>query len=678
MNNAIDIGEGTLRVQSIASTVRNAMEDYVAGFTKNATYKSAPDASEYMKLPIVRAFVQSLTGQRFYFVGPAGIGKTSFLKAVGDALGYDVVIINAANLGVENLQVPFPVYSEEMGMQVLKPLIFSRFTTDKKKIIFIDEIGRADEGLANTLMELLQEGTLCGLPIPNLVTVVAADNPQGKAYGRMAGLDFSQADRFCAVELDATSTPWRRALAEQFKDTDLSKVFATYDTLDKDIREVLNPRVLAFTIDALLEGLPGLWSLPIVSGHRRMLVTKSGEDVTLNVLDKLAKALNTQNRETVTDPVERAVEYMLRKKQNIFFEGRPGIGKTSYIKALLTKLGARYHYDSAAVLSPEDLNVPFPSPNGVTLDLALAAKFADPLPWVWIVDEIARGSRRTQNAIMEPIQERTVGGKKTNIIATVALNNPREVAGFKLDVGKNDLAQASRFALSIQIDSENIPFSSYLKALYGEDVATPFIEWWEDDLDEVGRVLCTPRGLERMIPTHELGNDLQWCLPFIGGEYVKVPLVDLHARLEKRPLARLKAIVADVDQYESYLSLGKDEYAMEHATVFMAFNKADVASLEKVRDVCVTLYRVLDRQHRIDLMRNPANGLQSFWNKVLMESAKESTIEVLTRLMKSKSPRHEPSVYAAAIDRIEKEIAESKKRAAEDQLAKKAKTDSAS
>lgn len=613
---------GALKLQDTLSTVRNAMEDYVAGFKPNATYKSAPEAQDYMKLPIVKAFVQSLTGQRFYFVGSAGIGKTSFLRAVGNALGYDVIIINAANLSVENLQVPFPVWSEEMAMQVLKPLIFSRFTTDLKKIIFIDEIGRADDGLANTLMELLQEGTLCGLPIPNLATVVAADNPQGKSYGRMAGLDFSQADRFCAVELDSTSTPWRRALADQFSSVDLTKVFSTYDTLDKDIREVLNPRVLAFLIDALLEGLPGFWALPIVCGNRRMLVTRGGEDVTQDVLNKIAKALNTQNRESIPEPVERAMEYMLRKKQNVFFEGRPGIGKTSYIKALLTKLGARYHYDSAAVLSPEDLNVPFPGPDGVTLDLALAAKFADPLPWVWIVDEIARGSRRTQNAIMEPIQERTVGGKQTNIIATVALNNPRSVAGFKLDVGKNDLAQASRFALSIQIDAENIPFGPYLKDVYGEDVATPFIEWWEDDLDDVGRVLCTPRALERMINTHEAGNELQWALPFVGGEYVKVPLVDLHARLEKRPLARLKAIVADVEQYEADLSLGKDEFPMEHATVFMAFLKADVAALEKVREVCVRLYRVLDRQHRIDLIRQGGER-QRFWNGVLQDSAKK-------------------------------------------------------
>jgi MoxR-like ATPase len=612
------VGLGTIAFQDKLLQVRDAMETYVDGFSANATYSTAPDAAEYMKLPIVRAFVHALTGQRYYFVGSAGIGKTSFLKAVGTALGYDVIVINAANLSVENLQVPFPVFDEEMQMQVLQPMIFNRFMTDKKKIIFIDEIGRADSGLANTLMELLQEGTLCGHEIPNLVTVIAADNPQGKAYGRMAGLDFSQADRFCAIQLDTTSTPWRRALAEQFNTVDLTKVFGAYASLDKDVREILNPRVLAFLIDALLEGLPGMWALPIVTGARRLLINHNKEDVTIAVINKIAKALGTENRLSVENSVDRAIDYMLRKKQNIFFEGRPGIGKTSYIKAALKKAGVNYHYDSAAVLSPEDLNVPFPSKDGLVLDLALAAKFADPNPWVWVVDEIARGTRRTQNAIMEPIQERTVGGLPTNIIATVALNNPRQVAGMKLDVGKNDLAQASRFALSIQIDAHDIPFGRYLKDTYGDDIAAPFLEWWDTSLDDVGRVLCTPRCLERMIGVYHAGNDLTWALPFVGSVYVAVPLTELHMRLANREIPRLKAVVAKVDFYEVELAKGKDETPMEHACVYNAFCKADIVELEVVRDVCIRLFRVLDKQHRIDLMRLDGDR-QQFWAKVLID-----------------------------------------------------------
>jgi len=610
------------KLADAVSAVKDALEKYLASYQPNATYKSKPELKDYLALPIVKAFVHALsTGQRMYLVGEAGIGKTSFVKAVGNEMGYDVISINAANLGVENLFVPFPRTHPEWGSRVIKSLFYKRFATDTQKVIFIDEIGRADAGLANTLMELLQEGTLAGEKIEGLVTVIAADNPQGTSYGKMSGLDFSQADRFATVVLDSKSTPWRRALATEFAEVDLTKVFTTYDTLDADVRKIANPRVLAFIISALLEGFPGECALPMVTGVRQKLVTKAGNDVTKDVLDKIASALGTINRESIPDIVDRAVDYSIRHGKNIYIQGRPGIGKTARIKAILKTKNITAHYDSAAVLQPEDLTIPFPSDDGKTLDLVPMEKFADPNPWIWIVDEIARGSRRTQNAIMEPIQERTFGGLKTGLIATIALNNPREVAGFKLDVGKNDLAQASRFALSIEIDAKDIPSARFLREVYGEELATPFIEWWEDDLDDIGRVLCTPRCLERMINLHESGNDLLWALPFVNGEYVKVPLVELHARLDKRPLARLRQVVANVDEYATQLALGKDEEAMAHATVFMAFYKADIPQLEEVRDICVRLFDLLDRQHRIDLIRQGGDR-QKFWHGILTESSK--------------------------------------------------------
>lgn len=606
--------------------VKEALEKHLANYPKNATYKSGPSAKDYMALPIVKAFLHAVaSGQRYYLVGEAGIGKTSFVKEIGRSLGYEVIAINAANLGVENLFVPFPTTTDE-GARVLKSLFFSKFTTDLPKVIFIDEIGRADAGLANTLMELLQEGTLAGEVIPNLVTVIAADNPQGSSYGRMAGLDFSQADRFATVKLDSKSTPWRYAIAAEFPEVDLSKVYSAYDTMDSQVRQILNPRVLEFTIAGLLEGFPAILSLPIVNGVRQTLTDRGGNDRTKEMLDKLASALGTVNRDAVPDVVDRAVEYAVRTGRNVYIQGRPGIGKTARIKALLKKMGVAFEYDSAAVLQPEDLTVPFPGADGRTLDLVPMAKFGKSQPWVWVVDEIARGSRRTQNAIMEPIQERTLGGNPTSLVCTIALNNPREVAGFKLDVGKNDLAQASRFALSLEIDAADIPSMQFLREKYGEEVATPFTEWWEDDLDDVGRVLCSPRGLDRMIEMYEAGNDLQWALPFVNGDYVKVPLVELHARLDKRPLARLRQIVSRVEYYEEELAKGSDDgnAEMPHATVFHAFYKADLGQLNEVKDVCVRLYRLLETQHRIDLIRQGGER-QRFWNDVLMAGDKPTT-----------------------------------------------------
>lgn len=615
--------KGTISLQDGLVNIREAIEKYVEAYEPNATYKTKPEVKDYMKLPIVMGLAHALgsgstgKGQRYYFVGDAGVGKTSFVKALCSALGYEMVYINASNTGVENLFVPFPRFDEKQAQQVLETLFFEKFASPNPKVVFIDEFSRADSGIANTFMELLQEGTLAGREIPGLVTVIAADNPQGSAYGRLASLDFSQADRFTTVRIDSKGTPWRRALAETFPQTDLSKVFSTYDTLDADVRRILNPRVLEFVIRGLLAGFPGEYALPMVTGVRQRLVNSTGTDVTQATLDKIAAALGVPNRERVSDVVAKVVRYAVAEGQNVYIQGRPGIGKTSIIKALLASMEVDHEYDSAAVMSPEDLSVPFPSQDGSTLDLVPTAKFARSAPWVWIVDEIARGSRRTQNAIMEPIQERTIGGRDTNLIATIALNNPREVAGFKLDVGKNDLAQASRFALSIEIDAADIASAAYLRDMYGEEIATPFVEWWEDDLDDVGRVLCTPRALERMISLHQAGNPLEWALPFVNGDYVKVPLVELHARLDNRPLARLKQVVANVDQYAEELALGKDESPMEHATVFMAFYKADVSQLEEVRDVCSRLFGLLDRQHRIDLIRQGGER-QTFWNSVLL------------------------------------------------------------
>ena len=242
-------------------------------------------------------------------------GKTSFIRwFVTKVLGYEMVYIPAAQISIENLMVPFPADDPEFGRKVLETMFFNQFTSDKKKVVFIDEIGRADASLGNTLMELLQEGTLGGKAVPGLVTVLAADNPGGAAYGKMSGLDFSQADRFAAVSLSSKDTPWRRHLAEEFPETDLTRTFSVYDTLPAEVRETLNPRVLSFLIKALQNGFPALMALPMVNGKRVMLTTRGEtsasaiEKYTNTTLDKIASALGTVNRTSVPDLVKKAIE----------------------------------------------------------------------------------------------------------------------------------------------------------------------------------------------------------------------------------------------------------------------------------------------------------------------------------------------------------------------------------
>jgi len=68
---------------------------------------------------------------------------------------------------------------------------------------------------------------------------------------------------------------------------------------------------------------------------------------------------------------------------------------------------------------------------------------------------------------------------------------------------------------------------SYLMRKYPAEVVTRVTEWWEEDLDEVGRALCTPRYLERLIALHVANEPLENALP------LKVPLHDLRTRLQQ-------------------------------------------------------------------------------------------------------------------------------------------------
>jgi MoxR-like ATPase len=616
-------------LQASLHRFRDALEAELATFRPNATYDKAPSVNEYLKLKMVRGVLHSVsTGQRYLFLGESGVGKTSFIRWVTRILGIRMAFINAAQMSIENIQVPFPV--KDGGRRFLRQVLDKQFISNGEPwLIYINEINRADPSLLNTLMEILQEGSIGGIELENLVTVIADGNRYG-TYGRMAEMDFSQADRFVTVELNANDTPWRRALAEKYDTTDLSELFAYYRKLPAEVRRVLSPRVLDHMIDAVQFGFAPIYALPILNGQRQRLVRGEGEaaeDITVEVLSKVCETLKVTYRESNADILALTIRYVLERRQNVYLEGEPGMGKSAVVKAMVRQAGARYVYDSGSVLNPEDLSVPVPDEDGRSLRLLPMEKYIEEDPFVWVFDEFFRQSRRTANATMEPVQERTIGGESMKgLIATIAINNPPKTStGMKLSVGKGDLAQATRFAVSVQLDPSDIPAIPYLLATYGEDVAAPFIEWWQDDIGDEGRSLVTMRCIERLIGLYLArdilpGVELEEGLPFLR-ERVGVNLVDLEARLSKRSSARLRQIVAAADTWAERLAAGEMVDAEAQAAVMYAFTQAEVVQLEAARDVCVRLYSLLSRQHQVAILRQKGER-QVFWTKVVADARK--------------------------------------------------------
>ena len=616
-----------------------------SGFGGNATFAKPPAPETLTAYEMVRALIWAIaSGQRILFKGDSGIGKTKVIKWFCRLFGIDVVLLPLATMSIENIMVPTPVEDED-GNRSIQHMFYERLMADTPKLIFIDEIGRpSDRSILNTVLELLQEGTIANVAIPGLVGVVAADNPGTGLYGKIQSMDLAQASRFVTFEVDTTSTPWQHALASQFADVDLSKLYLGYAKLDRDQRIGMSPAILESVVTMVINGLPGIYGIPKVAGVRQKVVNAAGRDTTDEVLEMIAAALGMPLRQPDESTPLKALEFALREGFRLsattggfttfYGEGPPGVGKTALVKQLLADIAAEAGsgstvymtarevskaeqdriadqlavYMSAPAMQPEDLVIPFATKGG-KLEVLLMKYLSTDTPKVIVIDEVFRSSRRTANSLMELTGEGSIGGRKIpGLVCIIGLNNPREVAGYKLDVGRADPAQSRRFKISVDLSAEAMPAITWLRGTYGDEYAGPFLDWWQEDLGALERLLVPPRVLEMMVRNYAANLDIKAALPYVGDERVPVSLADLHTRLDKRPQARLRAIAADVEKFAADMT-AEDTSAETQATVYTAFSKAELTLLKEHRDAVVRLLSVLEKQFRILLLQSPGQSV---------------------------------------------------------------------
>ncbi|MFE0675755.1 AAA family ATPase [Streptomyces sp. NPDC058867] len=568
------------------------------------------------------------TGQIF---GEHGIGKTAtfFAHLAKAHPGTALVYVPAANLTPDDLLVNAPVRDPHTGELVLRQLVMSQLKPGRPFVLLIDDSLQAGDTIQSQLMQVACDWTLGEHDLRALgcVGVFLTDN-ESLAETSARRSDLALLDRMVTMRITADDTSWRRHLAAKYRLWDLRPVFSLWASLPSALRETLSPRTLDHVLANAREGFPLRWGLPLVDGERLRLAEpgpdgRPGRNRTAEILDGIARALGVPNPSTVPDPVRQVVRAALRNRWQVLLQGPPGCGKTELVRQTLREgLGRDALYFSLPVTNVEDLCAPIPSADG-TLDNLLAAPFTGPEPKAIIWDEYNRPKDRAAFAkLMEVTQEWSLAGRPIeNLRAQIAVQNPPYHLGRKLLVARNNIAQATRFTASLQVEPQDIPANEWLLARYGADAET-VLEWWKHDIDDEGRAWITKRTLERLIKLHRRGLPLEMATVYLGdGEYAPVPLTALIDRFRGRPVTGLRELARDVHAWEARLRSAAeagDEGADDSDVVHQILANAELSQLKKHRTAVVRLVPLLPPKLRATYLVGASRGQQRFWTEVFV------------------------------------------------------------
>jgi hypothetical protein len=620
---------------SSTSTV-DMPKDAKSDWVPNASYPERP--AELDRPLAISSWIDHGIARRrtVHFYGSHGIGKTGRIEEEVAARGLVMVYINLANTTPDDKIICAPVRMPD-GELALTQMLMEDLALDVPYAIYCDDGRQANQKVQNQFMQLTAGWSIGTHELPNLKAVIMSDN-EGAAEGIRTSEDPAVGDRKVTVVLKANDTGWRYALARKFDTVDLKGVFRIWDSLEPELRHILSPRCLEHVIYCALNGFAPIMGLPILGDQRMRLVgtktdgdTKKPADRTKEILTKICSQLGVTYREEVPDLVRKVLKAAMNDRLAVLIQGPPGCGKTEITKQAVREAGLRSVYYSMPFTDPEALVVPMPTSDGKLKALiAEDLRRTDPYAIIW--DEYNRPSSPAAFAkLMEATQQWSLAGIKLGACrAQIALCNPSEWMGRRMGVSKNNIAQADRFTISVQVTPDDIPANDWLLTewpkIAGSDaesqaraktVMETCLEWYKNDIGNEHRQWITKRSLQRLAELALDGLPLENGKIYLGeGDYAPVSLVDLETRLADRPMARLKEIAANIEAWEVKLRAASetaDEGTSDTDQVHQALSLAEISQLWENIDAVVRLIRFLPPKLKGTFFIGASEDEQKFW-----------------------------------------------------------------
>ena len=169
--------------------------------------------------PVVSRKLQILleSGLNILLDGPQGCGKTVLARSIADALGMGFIYFNCgAVIEATDFMASIQVRASESGQpvtdfvktEVLNALEEAAKYSQRRYLVFLDELNRCPESARNALMPALDHTRSIFNPVTNKfmditdnVQFIAAVN-QGSQFSGTFGIDAAQLDRFAPLQMD--------------------------------------------------------------------------------------------------------------------------------------------------------------------------------------------------------------------------------------------------------------------------------------------------------------------------------------------------------------------------------------------------------------------------------------------------------------------------------------------
>lgn len=228
------------------------------------------------------------------FSGKHGVGKTAQVKEIFNELygkmGEDWLYFSASSMDpwVDFVGVPKEkVASDGVSyLTLVRPEVFAR---DQVKAIFIDEFNRSPKKVRNSVMELLQFGSINGHKFDSLKVIWTAINPpdEENTYD-VEDIDPAQLDRF-QVFVEVPYTASKAYFISKYGEDLGAAGVEWWNSVPQSVKDIVSPRRLDYLLDCYSLGGDLRDVLPKGVNHKDLLV-RLGSGAISKTLETLFKA----------------------------------------------------------------------------------------------------------------------------------------------------------------------------------------------------------------------------------------------------------------------------------------------------------------------------------------------------------------------------------------------------